>query len=312
MRFALHAPSSVAPVNSVQQFRVLTREAGRAEFAVVITGPSGGSVSAQVVPAADGYVVHFTPTELGEYRLGVTLGGEPVPRPGGGPYRMTCTQASDPSKVTARGPGLSGGLVDRPAEFIIDTKRAGQGGLGVTVEGPSEAAINCRDNGDGTCSVAYMPRDAGDYVVNITFNDRPIPGSPFNALVVAAPTVNNVRASGNGLLANGNDQAAAVFARARQRCCVQLLACSPTNMIVAQRLNIVKLTLCDQRRKLHHKENRFKCHSKRSDKKMSLKKRGYFCSRISHNSNCLKILLSRFFFFFVKYIFFMRILSHRT
>lgn len=197
------APCAVAPVNSVQQFRVLTREAGRAEFAVVITGPSGGSVAAQVVPVAEGYVVHFTPTEVGEYRLGVTLGGETVSRPGGGPYRVTCTQASDPGKVTARGPGLSGGLVDRPAEFVIDTKRAGQGGLGVTVEGPSEAAINCRDNGDGTCSVAYLPRDAGDYVINITFNDRPIPGSPFNALIGSPLTANSVRASGNGLLANG-------------------------------------------------------------------------------------------------------------
>lgn len=192
----------MAPVNSMQQFRVTTRDAGRAEFAVVITGPSGGSVTAHVVPVADGYAVNFTPTEVGEYRLSVTLGGEAVRGPGG-PYRVVCTRASDPGKVTACGPGLSGGLVDRPAEFTIDTKRAGQGGLGVTVEGPSEAAINCRDNGDGTCSVAYMPRDAGDYVINITFNDRPVPGSPFNALIGAAPMPSNVRASGNGLMANG-------------------------------------------------------------------------------------------------------------
>lgn len=206
---------AVAPVNSLQQFRVMTRDAGRAEFAVVITGPSGGSVTAQVTPVADGYVVNFTPTEVGEYRLSVTLGGETVVRSGGGgPYRMTCTQAGDPGKVTARGPGLSGGTANRPAEFTIDTKKAGQGGLGVTVEGPCEAAINCRDNGDGTCSVAYMPKEPGDYVVNITFNDYPIPGSPFNALVGGPGTAsrpppppphvaNNVKASGNGLLANG-------------------------------------------------------------------------------------------------------------
>jgi len=195
----------VAPVNSLQQFRVMTREAGKAEFAVVITGPSGGSVTAHVVPVADGYVVNFTPTEVGEYRLSVTLGGEQAGRP----YRMTCTRASDSGKVTAHGPGLAGGPVNRPAEFTIDTKRAGQGGLGVTVEGPCEAAINCRDNGDGTCSVAYMPVEAGHYVINITFDDHPIPGSPFNALVGgraagdAPRPPNNVKASGNGLLANG-------------------------------------------------------------------------------------------------------------
>lgn len=199
----------VAPINSLQQFRVITRDAGRAEFAVVITGPSGNSTTAHVVPVGEGYVVNFTPTEVGEYRLGVTLGGEMINRPGGGPYRVTCTQASNPNKVSACGPGLSGGLVNRPAEFTIDTKKAGQGGLGVTVEGPCEAAINCRDNGDGTCSVAYMPKEAGDYVINITFNDCPIPGSPFNALIdtsavsTARPKPNNVKASGNGLQANG-------------------------------------------------------------------------------------------------------------
>lgn len=206
--------TAVAPINSLQQFRVITRDAGRADFAVMITGPSGSLATAHVVPVTEGYVVNFTPTDVGEYRLGMTLGGEPVNKPGdgGGPYRVMCTQASDPSKVSACGPGLSGGLVNQPGEFTIDTKKAGQGGLGVTVEGPCEAAINCRDNGDGTCSVAYMPKEVGDYVINITFNDCPIPGSPFNALIgttadadsyVIHPMLNKVKASGNGLRANG-------------------------------------------------------------------------------------------------------------
>lgn len=218
--YSASADHAVAPVNSLQQFRVMTREAGRAEFAVVITSPSGGSVTAHVVPVADGYVVNFTPTEVGEYRLSVTLGGEQAGRQ----YRMTCTRVSDPSKVTARGPGLAGGPVNRPAEFTIDTKRAGQGGLGVTVEGPCEAAINCRDNGDGTCSVAYMPVEAGHYVINITFDDHPIPGSPFNALVGGRAAgdpprpPNNVKASGNGLLANGKR-------RRRSECSERVLPC---------------------------------------------------------------------------------------
>lgn len=201
--------TTVAPINSLQQFRVITGDAGQADFTVVITGPSGGSTTAHVVPVSEGYVVNFTPTEVGEYQLGMALGGEMVNRPGGGPYRVICTQASNPSKVSACGPGLSRGLVNRPAEFTIDTKKAGQGGLGVTVEGPCEAVINCRDNGDGTCSVAYMPKEAGDYVINITFNDCPIPGSPFNALIgttaipIIHPILNNVKVSGNGLQANG-------------------------------------------------------------------------------------------------------------
>ncbi|XP_050427022.1 filamin-A isoform X1 [Adelges cooleyi] len=190
----------LVPMNSLQQFRVMTRDAGKAEFAVIITSPSGGSVKAHVVPFEDGYKVSFTPAEVGEYRLSVTLGGETVGR---APYRMQCVQTSDPSKVFAYGPGLSGGMVNRPAEFTIDTKKAGQGGLGVTVEGPCEASINCRDNGDGTCSVAYMPREVGDYVINITFNDCLIPKAPFLAMIGGQPRPQNIKASGNGLLPNG-------------------------------------------------------------------------------------------------------------
>lgn len=219
MHFNVYA--AVAPVNSLQQFRVTTRDADRAEFAVVITGPSGIAVAAQVVPVADGYVVNFTPTEVGEYQLAITLGGYTVGRPVfGGPYRMMCTQASNPSKVRASGPGLVGGPVNHPAEFTIDTKKAGQGGLGVTVEGPCEATINCRDNGDGTCSVAYMPREAGDYVINITFDDCPIPGSPFNAIIGSnvqqQPYKSTVKATGNGLQANGKTDVCASVSACRR------------------------------------------------------------------------------------------------
>ncbi|XP_018312644.1 filamin-like isoform X1 [Mycetomoellerius zeteki] len=190
-----------APVNSLQQFRVITQEAGRAaDFQVAITTPSGNRVKAHVVPTHEGYLVNFTPTELGEYLLGISFGGEPISNQ---PYRLTCVHGSDPGKVRASGPGLSHGVVNKPAEFVIDTRGAGQGGLGVTVEGPCEAAINCRDNGDGTCSVAYLPTETGDYGINITFNEQHVPGSPFQAIVVPDADLSKIRVSGNGIQPHG-------------------------------------------------------------------------------------------------------------
>lgn len=53
---------------------------------------------------------------------------------------------------------------------------AGTGGLGLAIEGPSEAKMSCKDNKDGSCAVEYIPFTAGDYDVNITFGGRPIPG----------------------------------------------------------------------------------------------------------------------------------------
>ncbi|XP_015599800.1 filamin-A isoform X2 [Cephus cinctus] len=189
-----------APVNSLQQFRVITQDAGKADFQVAITTPSGNRVKAHIVPTHEGFLVNFTPTELGEYLLGISFGGEPIsPQP----YRLTCVHGSDPGKVRASGPGLSHGIVNKPAEFVIDTRGAGQGGLGVTVEGPCEAAINCRDNGDGTCSVAYLPTELGDYGINITFNDQHIPGSPFQALIESEADLSKIKVSGNGIQPHG-------------------------------------------------------------------------------------------------------------
>ncbi|XP_075230344.1 filamin-B-like [Lycorma delicatula] len=156
--------------------------------------PSGNKVKAYVIPTNEGFLVDFTPTEPGEYLLSISFGGEPVSPT---PYRLTCLHGSNTNRVRASGPGLERGVIGRPAEFMIDTRSAGQGGLGVTVEGPCEAAINCRDNGDGTCSVAYLPTEVGDYSINITFNDMHIPGSPFQAIIHPEANVKRIKASGN-------------------------------------------------------------------------------------------------------------------
>ncbi|XP_043250796.1 filamin-A isoform X1 [Colletes gigas] len=190
-----------APVNSLQQFRVITQDAGKAaDLQVAITAPSGNRAKVHAVPTHEGYLVNFTPTEIGEYLLGISFDGESISNQ---PYRMTCVHGSDPEMVRASGPGLSRGIINRPAEFVIDTRGAGQGGLGVTVEGPCEAAINCRDNGDGTCSVAYLPTEVGDYGINITFNEKHIPGSPFQAIIRKETDVSKVKVTGNGIQPHG-------------------------------------------------------------------------------------------------------------
>ncbi|XP_055529815.1 filamin-A isoform X3 [Wyeomyia smithii] len=189
-----------APLNSLQQFRVITNGIGKADLAVTITSPSGNRIKAHVIPTAEGFLVNFTPTQLGEYLLSVSFGGTPItPQP----FRLQCLVGSDSRKVQASGPGLIKGIINRPAEFMIDTRGAGQGGLGVTVEGPCEAAINCRDNGDGTCNVAYLPTEIGDYTINITFNDNHIAGSPFQAIIFPEPNLSRIRVSGMGIQPHG-------------------------------------------------------------------------------------------------------------
>lgn len=44
------------------------------------------------------------------------------------------------------------------------------------MEGPSEAKMSCVDNKDGSCSVEYIPYEAGTYNLNVTYGGQPIKG----------------------------------------------------------------------------------------------------------------------------------------
>ncbi|KAM3621534.1 uncharacterized protein V6R79_012576 [Siganus canaliculatus] len=187
-------------VDQEQQFTVDSEGAGgQGRLEVAVLSPSQRSVPCQVDPQAGRpglSRVRYTPTEEGVHAVNVTYDGHPVP---GSPFPVEAQLPPDPSKVKAFGPGLKGGLVGNPAEFTIDTKGAGTGGLGLTVEGPTEAKIECSDNGDGTCSVSYLPTEPGDYLVNILFEEVHIPGSPFKADVQMPFDPSKVVASGSGL-----------------------------------------------------------------------------------------------------------------
>nr|KAF6435403.1 filamin A [Rousettus aegyptiacus] len=186
-------------VGKDQEFTVKSKGAGgQGKVASKIVGPSGASVPCKVEPGlgADNSVVRFVPREEGPYEVEVTYDGVPVP---GSPFPLEAVSPTKPSKVKAFGPGLQGGSAGSPARFTIDTKGAGTGGLGLTVEGPCEAQLECLDNGDGTCSVSYVPTEPGDYNINILFADTHIPGSPFKAHVVPCFDASKVKCSGPGL-----------------------------------------------------------------------------------------------------------------
>lgn len=72
----------------------------------------------------------------------------------------------------------------------------GYGGLGLSIEGPSKVDINCEDMEDGTCKVTYCPTEPGNYIINIKFADKHVPGeclcqplAPATLLPSVHPTV---------------------------------------------------------------------------------------------------------------------------
>ncbi|KAM8740219.1 filamin-C-like isoform 15-T15 [Acanthopagrus schlegelii] len=186
-------------VGKDEEFMVSTQGAGgQGKLDVKITSPSRRPIPCKLESgtANEVHTVKYIPPEEGPYRVDISYDGNPVP---GSPFTVEGVMPPDPSKVRAYGPGLQGGTVGKPAPFAIDTKGAGTGGLGLTVEGPCEAKIECQDNGDGSCSVSYLPTEPGEYAINILFADQHIPGSPFKAVVQSVFDPSKVTASGPGL-----------------------------------------------------------------------------------------------------------------
>ncbi|XP_059581616.1 filamin-C isoform X2 [Alligator mississippiensis] len=190
--------NSKVDVGRDQEFTVNTRGAGgQGQLDVRITSPSRRPIPCKVeTGTGDARPVQYMPPEEGPYKVEVAYDGHPVP---GSPFAVEAVMPPDPSKVCAYGPGLKGGFVGKPAPFTIDTKGAGTGGLGLTVEGPCEAKIECQDNGDGSCSVSYLPTEPGEYAINILFAEAHIPGSPFKADIQPLFDPSKVTASGPGL-----------------------------------------------------------------------------------------------------------------
>ncbi|XP_059165585.1 filamin-A-like isoform X3 [Physella acuta] len=163
----------------------------------IVTSPSGQKTDTLVKNNGDGtYSVLYTPFEQGQQKIDVTYEDLPIPE---SPLTVTAVPGFDAKKVKAYGPGLEGGITDQPAVFTVDMKGAGKGGLGLGIEGPVEAPMQCQDNHDGTCQVVYQPTKAGPYDITVKFNEQHVPGSPFRVDIKNPVNPAKVKCYGPGL-----------------------------------------------------------------------------------------------------------------
>ncbi|XP_015175447.1 PREDICTED: filamin-A isoform X3 [Polistes dominula] len=164
----------------------------------VINNPNGGKTDKVIIPQGDGmYRVSYTPFEEGRYTIDILYDNIPVP---GSPFSVNVKRDSDPSKCRAYGPGLEKGYTNKANQFTVDIKEAGNGGLGLAIEGKRGAQMICKDNYNGSCTAEYIPLEPGEYDITIKFADKHIPGSPFKVQVVSDNSnAKNVVAYGTGL-----------------------------------------------------------------------------------------------------------------
>lgn len=153
------------------------------ELKVKLVGPNGKEEPVEVRrvedPNSKGSVVFecdYKPTQEGDHRLSISLDGQEVRQ-----FEVNVAPPSQ-SKVIAFGPGLHGGTVGVPNRFRVDT-RGERGTLGFTIDGPGEAKIECKDNGDGTADVEWTVAAPGEYALHVLSNGEDIPNSAFCASI---------------------------------------------------------------------------------------------------------------------------------
>ncbi|XP_050062888.1 filamin-A isoform X2 [Aphis gossypii] len=126
--------------------------------------------------------ISFTPREIGQHVVSVKRMGQHIVN---SPFKITVgeREVGDAKKVKVTGNGLKEGKTHVENLFTVDTRSAGYGGLSLSIEGPSKAEIQCKDNEDGTLNISYRPTEPGYYIVNLKFADHHVDGSPFTVKV---------------------------------------------------------------------------------------------------------------------------------
>ncbi|XP_020279518.1 filamin-A isoform X4 [Pseudomyrmex gracilis] len=189
-------------VNKQATFTVDARDVTKSKtddgkMSCTINNPSGGKTEKLIVPQGDGtYRISYTPFEEGCHTIDILYDNVPIP---GSPFSVNVQRGSDPSKCRAYGPGLEKGIVNKTNRFTVETREAGNGGLGLSITGDGEVKAEAKDNYDGSCTVEYVPTEPGDYEIGIKFAEQDIPGSPFKIEVISDSEAKNVIAYGPGL-----------------------------------------------------------------------------------------------------------------
>lgn len=148
-----------------------------------ITAPSGLEEPCFLKMMPNGNMcVSFTPREAGSHTVAVKKLGKHIQN---SPFKIDVKdrEVGDAKKVKVSGAGLVEGKTHVENFFSIDTRNAGFGGLSLSVEGPSKAEIQCKDNEDGTLNISYKPTEPGYYIINLKFADHHVEGSPFTVKV---------------------------------------------------------------------------------------------------------------------------------
>ncbi|XP_066922379.1 filamin-A-like isoform X2 [Clytia hemisphaerica] len=98
---------------------------------------------------------------------------------------------SNPERVVAKGYGLVTGIASQPNSFKLDAREAGYGDFDVVIKGASRASIEYIEEEEALYKIKYFVELPGLYQIEIKYDLKHIPGSPFTAKVIDGSTMEN-------------------------------------------------------------------------------------------------------------------------
>ena len=181
-----------------------TTQGGNCSPKIDVKGPKAACL-VELTNKSDGkYLASFSPWEEGDHSMDITVGGAKI---AGCPAKFEVIKPVDPSKITVSGPGLKGAIANRCAELTVfarESKLLERGMLTVDFKTTSSSSlqnvdypeIDCKDNGNGTYNLSFVPKTPGVLQLNIQTEGAQVMGSPFNIHIRPEPNAQNCTLSG--------------------------------------------------------------------------------------------------------------------
>lgn len=118
--------------------------------------------------------ITFQPVEIGNHRLEVIYDGVAI---SGSPFEI---KVYDASKIVVS--EIKGSEVNKPCEFSIDAGNAGEGQLEIAInDGLIKNQV--KQIRPGQYAVSFLPTKQDTYVIDVRFNDEPVPECPKRIFV---------------------------------------------------------------------------------------------------------------------------------
>ena len=160
-------------------FIISTTDAGDGKLTSYIENPKSGECTDVQIEKVeeDKYKVHMH-CDLGDaaqYSLVIKYDGQNIV---GSPFKLLF---ADPKLCKAEGDGLLFSQIGKESSFTVDTDKAGDGYLSVTIEGGdgTEIVPRVKKVSKGEHEVRYTPSLTGEYKIHVKWSDADIPNSPF-------------------------------------------------------------------------------------------------------------------------------------